>query len=200
MALSVDALARVWSPGTGRCWRARSRGRIQSPDHEAMGQSLITRLLPRTGGATRIGITGVPASARAPSSKRSALFSQRQGIAWRAVDRSVQRAHRRQHPRRQGAMMMLSADANAFIRPSPSGSVLGGIARKTREPCCCARRGLRHRADRDGGCRPVGGGGRLDDGHAAGADAGRGRDELQGIKRGLLTADMIVVTKADGAM
>jgi LAO/AO transport system kinase len=98
-------------------------------------------------------------------------------------------------------MMKLSADPNAFIRPSPSGSVLGGIARKTRETML-----LCEAAGYDIVLIETVGVGQSEVAVASMTDlllvlmlAGAG-DELQGIKRGLLErADMIVVTKADGA-
>src|SRR5208337_3340282 len=97
-------------------------------------------------------------------------------------------------------MVRLSADPNAFIRPSPSGLVLGGVARKTRETMLLCEAA---------GCDVVlietVGVGQSEASVASMTDfllvlmlAGAG-DELQGIKRGLLElADMIAITKADG--
>ena len=97
-------------------------------------------------------------------------------------------------------MVRLSADPNAFIRPSPSGLVLGGVARKTRETMLVCEAA---------GCDVVlietVGVGQSEASVASMTDfllvlmlAGAG-DELQGIKRGLLElADMIAITKADG--
>ena len=97
-------------------------------------------------------------------------------------------------------MVTLSADPNAFIRPSPSGLVLGGVARKTRETML-----LCEAAGYDVVLIETVGVGQSEVTVAEMTDfllvlmvAGAG-DELQGIKRGLLElADLIAITKADG--
>ena len=96
-----------------------------------MGQALITRLLPRTGGATRIGITGVPGVGKSAFIEAFGTLLTTAGhrVAVLSIDPSSVRTGG-SILGDKARMMKLSADPNAFIRPSPSGSVLGGIARK----------------------------------------------------------------------
>jgi LAO/AO transport system kinase len=202
MALSVDALAEGLVAGN-RSMLARAITLVESnrPDHEVLGQALITRLLPRTGGATRVGITGVPGVGKSAFIEAFGTLLTTAGhrVAVLSIDPSSVRTGG-SILGDKARMMKLSADPNAFIRPSPSGSVLGGIARKTRETML-----LCEAAGYDIVLIETVGVGQSEVAVASMTDlllvlmlAGAG-DELQGIKRGLMErANMIVVTKADG--
>src|SRR5206468_2682111 len=97
-------------------------------------QRLLEQLLPHTGGAVRVGISGVPGVGKSTFIEAFGLYLIGRGkrVAVLAVDPSSARSggsilgDKTRMPR-------LSADAHAFIRPSPSGGSLGGVARRTRE-------------------------------------------------------------------
>ncbi len=104
------------------------------PAHQQMARKIIDSLLPNTGKAVRFGITGVPGVGKSTfiESIGTTLVKDGHRVAVLAVDPSSSRSG--------GSVMAdktrmekLSAQANAFIRPSPSGGALGGVARKTRE-------------------------------------------------------------------
>ena len=103
-------------------------------DHEAAAQELLHRLLPDTGQAMRIGMTGVPGAGKSTfiDALGSRLTGEGHRVAVLAVDPTSQRTG--------GSilgdktrMTRLSVDDRAFIRPSPAGATLGGVARRTRE-------------------------------------------------------------------
>jgi len=103
-------------------------------DHQAQAQSLLQSLLPFTGKAKRIGITGVPGVGKSTliDTLGSNLTSAGHKVAVLAVDPSSQRTG--------GSILgdktrmeRLSVDRSAFIRPSPASGTLGGVTRKTRE-------------------------------------------------------------------
>lgn len=170
-------------------------------DHEASAQDLLHALLPDTGKAMRIGMTGVPGAGKSTIIDALGNRLTRQGhkVAVLAVDPTSQRSG--------GSilgdktrMTRLSVDANAFIRPSPAGATLGGVARRTRETMlACEAAGY------DIIIVETVGVGQSETTVAAMVDffavlqvAGAG-DELQGIKKGVIEiADLIVVNKADG--
>ena len=176
---------------------------VESTNSESFeqGQELLNSLLPHTGKALRIGITGVPGVGKSTFIETFGLFliKLKHRVAVLAVDPSS--------PITGGSIMgdktrmkELSKHPDSFIRPSPSSGVLGGVARKTRETILICE--------------------------AAGYDiifvetVGVGQsetivdsmvdlfmllmlpnagDELQGIKKGVLElADLIVVNKSDG--
>ncbi len=189
--------------GWNRAILARAITIIESnrPDHQEMAQELLNRLLPYTGRAIRIGLTGVPGVGK--SALIEALGSRLTAEGHRLAVLSIDPSSVRSGGSLLGdktRMVRLSADPNAFIRPSPSGLVLGGVARKTREIMLVCEAA---------GCDVViietVGVGQSEVSVANMTDyllvlmlAGAG-DELQGIKRGLLElADMIAITKADG--
>ncbi len=167
----------------------------------AMAQALLARLLPRTGGARRVGITGVPGVGKSTliDELGMRLVSQGHRVAVLAVDPSSALSG--------GAilgdktrMMRLSLAPEAFIRPSPSGLTPGGVARRSRETMLlCEAAGF------DVVLVETVGVGQGEIAVAAMVDfflvlmlPGAG-DELQGIKKGVLElADAIVVNKADG--
>ena len=105
-----------------------------APARIAEAQGVLARLLPHTGRSVRLGITGVPGAGKSSLIEVFGTWLCRQGkkIAVLAVDpsSSVSRGSILGDKTR---MEQLAREANAFIRPSPSGGALGGVARKTRE-------------------------------------------------------------------
>src|SRR5262245_17989136 len=170
-------------------------------DHQKDAQRLLERLLPHTGRAVRLGVTGVPGVGKSTFIEAFGMHLVGEGkrLAVLAVDPSSARSG--------GSilgdktrMARLSAEDAAFIRPSPSGGSLGGVARRTREAmlvCEAARY--------DVVIVETVGVGQSETAVASMVDfflvlllAGAG-DELQGIKKGILElADGLAVTKADG--
>lgn len=169
-------------------------------DHQAEARMLLTALMPHTGKADRIGITGVPGVGKSTTIETLGLHLTGLGrkVAVLAVDPTSQRSG--------GSilgdktrMAQLSIDPNAFIRPSPSSGTLGGVARKTRETML-----LCEAAGYDVIIVETVGVGQSETVVADMVDIfvalmlPNAGDELQGIKKGLLElADMIVVNKAD---
>jgi LAO/AO transport system kinase len=170
-------------------------------DHQAAAQRLLELLLPATGRAVRVGITGVPGVGKSTFIEAFGLFLIAQGhrVAVLAVDPSSARSG--------GSilgdktrMARLSAAPEAFIRPSPSAGSLGGVTRRTREALLvCEAAGY------DVVLVETVGVGQSEVAVASMVDfflvlmlAGAG-DELQGIKKGILElADALAVNKADG--
>jgi LAO/AO transport system kinase len=162
---------------------------------------LVQDLLPSTGRAMRVGITGAPGVGKSTTIDALGTFLTAQGrkVAVLAVDPSSARtggsilADKTRMPR-------LAADENAFIRPSPSAGTLGGVAAKTRETMLlCEAAGFDVIL-----VETVG----IGQSETAVCDMtdfflalmlpGAG-DELQGLKKGLVElADMIAINKADG--
>ncbi|MBX9876323.1 MAG: methylmalonyl Co-A mutase-associated GTPase MeaB, partial [Beijerinckiaceae bacterium] len=104
------------------------------PDHRRQASELIQALLPRTGGAIRVGITGVPGVGKSTTIDALGSFLTQRGhkVAVLAVDPSSTRSG--------GSilgdktrMARLAVDPAAYIRPSPSSGTLGGVAARTRE-------------------------------------------------------------------
>jgi len=173
----------------------------ENPTHIAMAQEIIERCLPHSGNSLRIGITGVPGVGKSTfiESFGGMLTAQGHKLAVLAIDPSSERT--------KGSILgdktrmeTLSVDPNAFIRPSPSGSALGGVARKTRESIIlCEAAGF------DTIIVETVGVGQSETVVKSMVDfflllmlAGAG-DELQGIKRGIMEmADALVINKADG--
>ncbi|WP_417669378.1 methylmalonyl Co-A mutase-associated GTPase MeaB [Roseibium sp.] len=170
-------------------------------EHRAIARQLIQELLPLTGKALRVGITGVPGVGKSTTidTLGSNLTAAGHKVAVLAVDPSSTRTG--------GSilgdktrMAQLAVDRNAFIRPSPSAGTLGGVAAKTRETMLlCEAAGF------DVILVETVGIGQSETTVADMVDfflvlmlPGAG-DELQGIKKGVLEiADMIAVNKADG--
>ena len=171
------------------------------PEHQAEAQRLLELLLPHTGRAARVGITGVPGAGKSTFIEAFGLYLIGQGrrVAVLAVDPSSARSG--------GSilgdktrMARLSAAPEAFIRPSPSGGSLGGVARRTREAMLvCEAAGY------DVVLVETVGVGQSETAVASMVDfflvllvAGAG-DELQGIKKGIIEiADALAVNKCDG--
>ena len=171
------------------------------PQHQRQAQDLLLRLLPDTGGAHRVGISGVPGVGKSTFIEALGCHLAERGhrIAVLAVDpsSSVSGGSILGDKTR---MAELSRHPSAFIRPSPSSGSLGGVARKTRESILiCEAAGF------DVVLVETVGVGQSETLVAEMVDcflvlmlAGAG-DELQGIKRGILElADLLAINKADG--
>lgn len=170
-------------------------------DHREQAQRLLVELLPQSGGAARVGITGVPGVGKSTfiESLGTTLTSQGHRVAVLAVDPSSTRSG--------GSilgdktrMAKLATDPNAFIRPSPTSGTLGGVARATRETIV-----LMEAAGYDVVLVETVGVGQSEVTVANMVDCflfltlARTGDQLQGIKKGVLElADVIAVNKADG--
>jgi LAO/AO transport system kinase len=169
--------------------------------HQEMARKILDSLLPHTGKAVRFGITGVPGVGKSTfiESIGMTLVEDGHRVAVLAVDPSSSRSGGSVLADKT-RMEKLSVKPNAFLRPSPSGGALGGVARKTRETMLiCEAAGY------DVIIVETVGVGQSETAVASMVDfflvlmlAGAG-DELQGIKKGILElADGIAITKADG--
>ena len=172
------------------------------PDHLQKSYEIIENCLPQTSGSLRIGITGVPGVGKSTFIEQfgTAMTSKGKKVAVLAVDptSSLSKGSILGDKTR---MPDLANDPLAFIRPSPSGDSLGGVARKTRESIIlCEAAGYEVILIETVGV------GQSETAVHSMADfflllklAGAG-DELQGIKRGIMEmADAIVINKAEGA-
>ena len=170
-------------------------------EHQQQAGKLLQGLLPDTGKAIRIGITGVPGVGKSTMIDQFGINLTKSGlrVAVLAVDPSSTRTG--------GSilgdktrMARLATDDHAFIRPSPTAGTLGGVARKTRETMLlCEAAGFDVILVETVGIgqseTTVSG---MVDFFLALMLPGAG-DELQGIKKGVVEiADMIAVNKADG--
>lgn len=170
------------------------------PSDAARARRLVHRILPRTGSALRIGITGAPGAGKSTFIEAfgQMIIAEGKKIAALAIDPSSERTG--------GSilgdktrMIELSRSDSAFIRPSPAGETLGGVARRTRETMLlCEAAGF------DVIVVETVGVGQSETAVASMVDfflvlalAGAG-DELQGMKRGIMElADAIAVNKAE---
>jgi LAO/AO transport system kinase len=198
----LPALARGIRAGN-RAVLARAITLIESKraDHRQAAHRLVQELLPETGKAIRVGITGAPGVGKSTAIDTLGVNLTGKGhrVAVLAVDPSSQRTG--------GSilgdktrMARLAAQPNAFVRPSPASGTLGGVAATTREALLlCEAAGFDVVL-----VETVG----IGQSETAVADLtdfflvlmlpGAG-DELQGLKKGIVElADMIAVTKADG--
>ena len=171
------------------------------PAHQALAQQVLQAVLPRTGGALRLGITGVPGVGKSTFIEALGLYLvEKLGkkLAVLAVDPSS--------PRGGGSILgdktrmpQLTLHPRAFIRPSPASGSLGGVARATREALL-----LCEAAGYDVIFVETVGVGQSEVAVHGMVDfflllmlAGAG-DELQGVKRGIMEmADALLITKAD---
>jgi LAO/AO transport system kinase len=172
-------------------------------DHREQAEALVEALLPYTGQATRLGISGPPGAGKSTFIERFGLDGLTRGhrVAVLAVDPASKRGG--------GAilgdktrMTELSRAPGAFIRPSSGGEAMGGVARRTRETILlCEAAGF------DTVIVETIGAGQSETTVAEMVDmfmlilppaAG---DELQGLKRGIIElADMVLINKADGEL
>jgi len=170
------------------------------PAHQQLAQAIIEKCLPHSGNSIRIGITGVPGVGKSTfiEALGTMLTGRGKKLAVLAIDPSSQRS--------KGSILgdktrmeSLSANPDAFIRPSPAAGTLGGVARKTRETVI-----LCEAAGYDVIFIETVGVGQSETAVHDMVDfflllmlAGAG-DELQGIKRGIMEmADAIVINKAE---
>ncbi|XDD52436.1 methylmalonyl Co-A mutase-associated GTPase MeaB [Leptospira sp. WS92.C1] len=171
------------------------------PSHKELAEKIIDACLPHSGNSIRVGITGIPGVGKSTFIESFGMYTISQGkkLAVLTIDPSSQISG--------GSilgdktrMSELSRNDSAFIRPSPSGESLGGVARKTRETIyLCEAAGF------DTIFVETVGVGQSETAVHSMVDlflllliAGAG-DELQGIKRGIMEmADLFAVTKADG--
>jgi LAO/AO transport system kinase len=169
-------------------------------DHQARARNVLEALLPHTGRSLRVGITGSPGAGKSTFIEALGLYLIGKGhkVAVLAVDPSSSISG--------GSILgdktrmeRLGQETNAFIRPSPSGGALGGVAEKTREAMLvCAAGGF------DVILVETVGVGQSETAVAGMVDVfallqmPNAGDELQALKRGIVElADIIVVNKAD---
>jgi LAO/AO transport system kinase len=200
--ISVDDYVTGIAQGD-RALLARAITLVESsnPEHGRLAQSVLQQLLPRTGNAIRLGITGVPGVGKSTTIDQLGmnLVSDGKLVAVLASDPTSKRTG--------GSILgdktrmnSLAQEKNAFIRPSPSSGTLGGVTRKTRETMA-----LVEAAGFDVIIVETVGVGQSEVAVADMVDfflvlllAGGG-DDLQGIKKGIIEqADMIAINKADG--
>ncbi len=201
-AQSAEALAKAILAGN-RPVLARAITLVEStkPEHNRQAQELLQLLLPHSGRALRLGITGVPGVGKSTTIDQLGmnLVSAGHKVAVLAVDPTSKRTG--------GSilgdktrMSQLAVSPDAFIRPSPTSGTLGGVTRKTRETMT-----LVEAAGFDVVIVETVGVGQSETAVADMVDfflvlllAGGG-DDLQGIKKGIIEiADMVAVNKADG--
>lgn len=198
----TEALASAIRKGDRRAL-ARAITLVESTraDHRRRAEDLLSIVMPATGEAVRIGISGVPGVGKSTFIEAFGLHAIGRGhkVAVLAVDPSSKRS---------GGSILgdktrmeeLARHPSAFIRPSPAGATLGGVARRTREAgLLCEAAGF------DVVLIETVGVGQSETAVADMVDMfvlllqPGGGDELQGIKRGIVElADLLVVTKADG--
>ncbi|MFY0689464.1 MAG: methylmalonyl Co-A mutase-associated GTPase MeaB [Cyclobacteriaceae bacterium] len=181
--------------------RAITLSESKKPTDRDFSNELLNRLLPATGNSVRIGITGIPGVGKSTFIDAFGTYLTNQGkkLAVLSIDPSSKKT--------KGSilgdktrMAQLSNDVNAFIRPSPSGNHLGGVAQRTRETMLlCEAAGF------DVIIIETVGVGQSETAVKDMVDVflllmlSGGGDELQGIKRGIMEmTDIIAINKVDG--
>ncbi|MFJ4716004.1 methylmalonyl Co-A mutase-associated GTPase MeaB [Streptomyces sp. NPDC088785] len=202
MAIDLDTYVKGVLAGK-RAVVARAITLVEStrPGHRRLAQELLTELLPYSGRARRIGVSGVPGVGKSTfiDAFGSLLTGRGHRVAVLAVDPSSSRTG--------GSILgdktrmeRLAVDPDAFVRPSPTAGTLGGVAKATRESIV-----VMEAAGYDVVLVETVGVGQSETAVANMVDTflllslARTGDQLQGIKKGVLElADVIAVNKADG--
>jgi len=173
------------------------------PDHRELAEKLLSDVMPFTGKSLRLGITGVPGVGKSTfiEALGNHVIEQGHKVAVLTVDPSSSISG--------GSILgdktrmpTLAVNPSAFIRPSPSGSTLGGVARRTREAILlCEAAGF------DVVIVETVGVGQSETLVSEMTDIfllmllPGGGDDLQGIKRGIMElADIVIINKSDGEM
>ena len=207
-AAAVETLVKGLLSGERRALaRAITLCESTKPAHRATAEALVEAVLPHTGRAMRVAVSGPPGAGKSSFiealGRHDCNFIGTGGhhVAVLAIDPSSQRT---------GGSILgdktrmdeLARDERAFIRPSPAGATLGGVARRTREAML-----LCEAAGYDVVLIETVGVGQSETAAADLVDIfllllpPGGGDELQGIKKGIVElADIVVVTKADGPL
>jgi LAO/AO transport system kinase len=201
MTISQDLAAAIRSGDRAALPRAITLLESTRADHREQAQQLLLELLPDSGNAHRVGITGVPGVGKSTTIESLGMYLIEQGhrVAVLAVDPSSTRTG--------GSilgdktrMARLAQHPDAYIRPSPTSGTLGGVAKATREAVV-----LLEAAGFDVILIETVGVGQSEVAVANMVDTflvltlARTGDQLQGIKKGVLElADIVVVNKADG--
>ncbi len=200
-AQSMEDLARAVREGDRRALgRAITLAESGREDHREQAERLLEALLPHRVESIRVGISGVPGVGKSTfiETLGSHVIEQGRRVAVLAVDPSSKLSG--------GSILgdktrmeTLSREANAFIRPSPAGTTLGGVARRTREAISICEA-----AAYDIVIVETVGVGQSETAVKEMTDmfvlllSPAGGDELQGMKKGIVElADMILVNKAD---
>ncbi len=200
MSLAAALLAGPGAPQRRAIAKAITLLESTRPDHRLQADALLTELLPHTGKAFRLGISGVPGVGKSTFIEALGMFliARGQRVAVLAVDPSSSLSG--------GAILgdktrmeRLSMDERAFIRPSPSSGTLGGVADKTREAMLvCEAAGF------DVVIVETVGVGQSETAVAGMTDMyvllqlPNAGDDLQAIKKGVMElADLVVINKAD---
>lgn len=200
-ALAQELAARVKVGDRAALAQAITLVESTRPDHRTTAEALLAAIMPAGGRSLRLGVTGAPGVGKSTFIETFGLMSLAAGrrVAVLAVDPSSKTT---------GGSILgdktrmgdLARQADAFIRPSPAGPMLGGVARRTREAVwLCEAAGF------DLVVVETVGVGQSESAVADLADlcllmiAPGGGDELQGIKKGIVeVADLLAVNKADG--
>ncbi|MEU6736424.1 methylmalonyl Co-A mutase-associated GTPase MeaB [Streptomyces physcomitrii] len=200
--IDIDSYAKGVLDGS-RAFIARAITLVESTraDHRELAQRLLIDLLPHSGRARRIGITGVPGVGK--STFIDALGTMLTGLGHKVAVLAVDPSSSRTGGSILGdktRMERLSVDPNAFVRPSPTSGTLGGVARATRESIV-----VMEAAGYDVVLVETVGVGQSETAVANMVDTflmltlARTGDQLQGIKKGVLElSDLVAVNKADG--
>ena len=181
--------------------RAITLAESTRPDHRDQAEAVLAAVLPDTGGAVRIGISGAPGAGKSTFIEVFGLHvaDQSHRLAVLAVDPSSARTGGSILADKT-RMTELARRPDVYIRPSPGGAHLGGVARRTREALLlCEAAGFDVVV-----VETIG----VGQSEVAVADlvdlfcllvAPGGGDDLQGIKRGIMElADLLIVNKCDG--
>jgi LAO/AO transport system kinase len=201
MTISQDLAAAIRSGDRAALPRAITLLESTRADHREQAQQLLLELLPDSGNAHRVGITGVPGVGKSTTIEWLGMYliERDHRVAVLAVDPSSTRTG--------GSilgdktrMARLAQHPDAYIRPSPTSGTLGGVAKATRETVV-----LLEAAGFDVILIETVGVGQSEVAVANMVDTfllltlARTGDQLQGIKKGVLElADIVVVNKADG--